>query len=115
MRSTLLLVLAAVGLAACGGGGDDTALGPDAGPPPPDAAPDAGPDLTGPLFAPEHVLDVRIDVAPADWDLIRHQNRSIGDLLGACLMAPFVSPFTYVEATVTVDGTRLERVGLRKK
>ena len=108
---TLLALALALAFAGCGG---DDGLDPglDGGP---DAATDAGPDLTGPLFAPDHVLDVRIDVAPADWDLIRHQNRTISDLLGACLMAPFVSPFTYVEATVTIDGQRLERVGLRKK
>ncbi len=106
-----LIVLLA---AAAGCSGDDGAAGPDAGvdatPPP-----DAGPDLTGPLFDPDHVLDVRIEVAPADWDTIRHQNRSLGDLLGSCLSAPFPSPFTYVEATVTIDGQRLPRVGLRKK
>jgi hypothetical protein len=73
-------------------------------------------DETEQLFDPERVLEIEITLDPADWDLIRHQNRSLLDVLGTgCLDAPAESPFTYVSGTVTVDGTTLESVGIRKK
>ncbi len=115
-RASIVSLLAT--LAACGGGGDDTA-GADGGA---DAAidaappPDAGPDLTGPLFAPDHIVDVSITMAPADWDALRVQTRSIRDMIeGDCLAQPFPSPFTTFSAAVTIDGTHLDQVGIHKK
>lgn len=107
----LLALTLALALVACGEA-DDAPAGPDAGV---DAPVDAGPDLTIPLFDPGRVIEVELTLAPADWELIRHQNRSIGDLVGACLSQPFVSPFTYVPATATIDGQRFGQIGLRKK
>lgn len=101
------LVLAVV--AACGGdpGVDDS---PDAG------LPDAGPDPSEPLFEPSRVIEVAIEMPEASWDEIRTQNRSSDLLIGAdCQAAPFPNPFTTREATVTVDGQRVERAGVRKK
>ena len=100
------LVLALV-LAACG---DDVATGPDA-----DLVPDAGVDLSEPLFDPDHVLEVEIELAVADWDELRVQTRSVGALFGSCLAEPFEDPFTYFPATVTIDGETIEDVGVRKK
>ncbi|HTM21712.1 MAG TPA: CotH kinase family protein [Kofleriaceae bacterium] len=99
-------------LAACGGGGGGTDGGiADAGDPP-----DAYVDLSAPLFEPDHLLDIQIDLADADWDALRLQTRSIFDVLGqSCLEEPPGSPFTYFPATVTIDGEELADVGVRKK
>ena len=91
--------------------------GTDAGSP---AAADAveppPPDPTAALFPSGRVLDVQITMAPADWDALRLQTRSLLDVLGpGCLDAPAGSPFTWFPASVTVDGEVLEQVGLRKK
>jgi len=68
-------------------------------------------------FVPDHVLEVEVTLAPEDWDALRDESRDFFTTLGGadCLDAPFGSPFTYFEATVTVDGETRERVGVRKK
>ncbi|MBL8938845.1 MAG: CotH kinase family protein [Archangium sp.] len=76
---------------------------------------DAG-DPTAPLFDPDHLVEVSIDVAPADWEVLRNQTRDLFTLLsGNCTSQPFPSPFTTFESTVTVDGTRLPRSTVKKK
>src|SRR5690348_12149215 len=57
MRVALVAVWVAATVAACGGGGGED---PDAAGPPPDAYV----DLAGPLFAPDHIVDVSITLAP---------------------------------------------------
>ncbi len=95
-------------LAACGGD-DDGAGGTDAG-----VEPDGG--VAGDPFDADHVLEVEIEMPPADWDALRGETRSVLETLGGdCLAQPFESPFTYREADLTIDGRRFERVGLRKK
>jgi hypothetical protein len=94
----------------CGGGGDDP-WAPDAAGP----SPDAWVDHAGPLYDPARVIDVDITLAAADWDTLRAQTRAISTLFGNCLAMPFADPFTYFEGTVTVDGTTLTEVGVRKK
>ena len=89
-----LAVLASLALSACAAGDPD--------------APGAG-------FDPDRVLAVEIEVAPADWEALRRQTRSWVDLHASCLRAPLPSPYTYVPATVTIDGARVARVGLRKR
>lgn len=113
MRRLALGLSVLATLAACGGGGDDSpAL--DGGL---DAAVDAPePDLTGPLFEPAHLVEVAITMAPADWDALRVQTRSLQELIeGDCLAQPFPSPFTNFAASVTIDGTRLDQVAVHKK
>src|SRR5262245_60327838 len=79
----------------------DAAGVPDAGPPP-----DAWVDEAGPLFDPDHVVDVRIELAAGDWDALRDQTRTIPMLLSTCGQGQFPDPFTYFHAAVTVDGHR---------
>ena len=77
---------------------------------------DAGVDPTEAVFGPARLLQIDIELPEADWDTLRHQTRSLFDVLGPdCLEAPAERPFTWFEATVTVDGERVERVGVRKK
>ncbi|MBW2276207.1 MAG: CotH kinase family protein [Deltaproteobacteria bacterium] len=80
--------------------------------------PDAGAwvDESDKLFDPSEVIEIDIWLEPDDWDLIRHQERSILDIFGVgCLEEPFASPYTYVRGTVEVDGVALSDVGVRKK
>jgi len=110
----------AVLLAACGGdtnppdGGDgDADADADADG---DGDGDADSDESGLLFAPDQVIEVAIELVPADWDALRMQTRNLVTLLGGdCMSEPFGSPFTYFPATVTIDGNRFENVGVRKK
>lgn len=90
------------GSAGAGGGGTTT------------TAPE--PDPSDAIFDPEHVVEVAIDMAPADWDTLRYQSRSLLEMLGpGCDEGPHDSPYTYFPATVTVDGEKLETSAVRKK
>ncbi len=105
--------------AACGGDSatdvadvdvDASALTLDAPPP------DAFVDLAGPLFAPDHVVQVDITMAPADWDALRLQTRTIASVIeGRCLDQPMPSPFTSFTADVAIDGAALPQVAIKKK
>ncbi|MCX5747135.1 MAG: CotH kinase family protein, partial [Proteobacteria bacterium] len=112
MRHTLLVGAIVMGM---GCGGDPTANGvPDAGV---DATPpDAYVDLSGPVFEPDHIVDVAITMAAADWDALRAQTRTVGSVIeGDCLAQPIPSPFTTFAAAITVDGTSFPNVGVKKK
>ncbi len=62
------------------------------------------------------VHDLAITLDPADWDTLRHQSRSMVQLLqGDCLAQPFASPYTYFVAQASFDGEAMGEVGLRKK
>jgi spore coat protein H len=110
-------ILLSLLLGACG---SDASTDPDAGIAEVDANPsaDAGPvpDLTAAMFDPDTVLDIAIEMDPDDWESLRHQTRSILDVLGAsCLEEPPTRPFTYFASTVTVNGDVVTNVGVRKK
>jgi hypothetical protein len=99
-------------VAACGDGGGDDPFAPDATGPPPDAYQ----DFAGPLFDPDHLVEISIDLAPADWDALRAQTRTFASVLeGDCLAAPRPSPFTIYPGSITIDGTRIDNVGVKKK
>jgi hypothetical protein len=87
------VVIIACALAACGGeGGRD------------------------PLFAPDRLLEVAIELAPADWERVRRERRDEAAVLaGDCLSRPFARPFSWARGRVTVLGRTLEAVGVRKK
>jgi len=73
------------------------------------------PDRDG-LFGTDRVQEVVIELDAADWADLRKQTRSMFDVLaGDCMAGPAVSPFTWFEADVTIDGTTYDRVALRKK
>jgi hypothetical protein len=68
-----------------------------------------------PLFGPDHIVAVEIELAADDWESLRTQTRSWIEIYDSCLAEPFASPFSYVPATVTIDGARFEQVGVRKR
>ncbi|MGE4606232.1 MAG: CotH kinase family protein, partial [Myxococcota bacterium] len=75
-----------------------------------------GTDLTPLGFDPERLLEVEITMDPEDYETLRRQDRRVLDTLGgACGLAPPPSPYTFFPATVTVDGSVLTGVGVRKK
>ena len=78
--------------------------------------PDDPLDPTEELFDPDHVLMVELGVDPDDWDEIRYQHRNILEMFtGECQQGPAESPYTYVEATATLDGEVFDAIGIRKK
>lgn len=109
------VILAAAGCDGDPPGGED----PDATMVVDAAPPDAGPDYRDAdwLFDGARVLQVELTLAPADWDTVRLQTRNPMSALGPdiCGLAPSPSPFTYVPASVRIDGEEVAQVGLRKK
>ncbi len=68
------------------------------------------------LFPSDRVLDVQITLAEKDWDTIRNQSRNFFEALQASRKTePVESPYTYVEAKLSIDGVEFPRVGIRKK
>lgn len=107
-----LLAMMLAGATACGGGDDPAAT--DAGVDAPiDAPTDAGVDPSAVLFPRDRLLDVRITLAPADWDTLRNQQP--GPPESTCASQPGVEAYTYFRASVTIDGVTVNDVGVRKK
>ncbi len=75
------------------------------------------PHASDAYFALDRVLDVAIEIAPAAWDSLRDQERTLVDILGGadCLDHPPDDIFTWFKATVRVDGETHTQVGVRKK
>ena len=68
------------------------------------------------LFPVDRVLDVEITLAEQDWDTIRRQSRNLFEVLHEKRrFEPIESPYTYVDARVTIDGVVFPKVGIRKK
>ena len=68
------------------------------------------------IFPTDRVIDVQITVSQRDWDTIRYQGRDFMTALGASRQfKPMERPYTYVEASVSIDGVVFPKVGLRKK
>jgi hypothetical protein len=75
-----------------------------------------GTDLRPLAFNPDALIEVEITMDPADYETLRRQERRLLDTFGgACGLHPPVSPYTFFPATVTVDGSVLTGVGVRKK
>ena len=68
------------------------------------------------LFPSARLLDVQVTMAEGDWEQLRQQRRSFITALAASRQfKPVSSPYTYVPATVTIDGTVFSDVAIRKK
>ncbi|WP_419853685.1 CotH kinase family protein [Candidatus Poriferisodalis sp.] len=87
----------------------------------PDSTPQDGveTDPRDAYFALDRVLDISIEIDVEDWDTLRHQTRTLGDVFAEIeeygLSRPFASIYTWFSATVTVDGQTHADVGVRKK
>lgn len=73
-------------------------------------------DPSGLLFPDDRVIEVAITLAPTDFEALRHQSRTLYDILGAvCDDQPVPDPFTWFHASATIDGHTVTDIGLRKK
>lgn len=104
--------------AACGGKSE--AEGPDAGGADAIVADADAPDAFVPvdpseeLFRPDHILEIDITLAAADWAVLREQS-SIGEPRITCGQQPLERPYTYFPGEITIDGQTISDVGVRKK
>ena len=64
------------------------------------------------LFARQHLLRVDITLPEEDWTALRMQTRSMATALS---LRPGPTPFSYFRGDITVNGTKLSSVGIRKK
>ena len=53
------------------------------------------------LFDPAHLVEVRIKIAEADWDVLTSQGRTFVEALGK---TPMERPFTYFNASAVIAG-----------
>ena len=68
------------------------------------------------IFPTDRVLDIQITVSKQDWNKIRFQTRHFHEVLNASRQfKPPEHPYTYVEASVSIDGVEFPKVGIRKK
>ncbi|MCY3657420.1 MAG: CotH kinase family protein [Caldilineaceae bacterium] len=69
------------------------------------------------LYDLDHVLEVSIDMPPADWDALRLPYRTIADIVGGadCLARPKELIFDWHAADITIDGQAFAQAGVRKK
>ncbi|MAP86232.1 hypothetical protein CMK16_02470 [Candidatus Poribacteria bacterium] len=68
------------------------------------------------VFPTDRVLDVQITIDERDWDTIRYQSLNFFEALQESRKyGPTDSPYTYVEASVSIDGVEFPQVGIRKK
>ena len=76
-------------------------------------------DPSDTYFDLDRVLNIEIEIAPEDWDTLRHQTRTFEDVLAEIeefgLSRPFSDIYTWFSGTVTVDGEKHTEVGVRKK
>ncbi len=68
------------------------------------------------IFPTDRVLDVQITISDENWNTLRYQSRTFQDVLKPSRQfAPPEHPYTYVEASVSIDGVEFPKVGIRKK
>ncbi len=68
------------------------------------------------IFPTDQVIDVQITVSEQDWNTIRYQSRNFMSALNESRQfKPIEHPYTYVEASVSIDGVVFPKVGIRKK
>jgi hypothetical protein len=63
------------------------------------------------LFDPGHLIQVEVTMAPEDWQALRISHRVTGEDFSKIVE----KPYEYYPADVTIDGQRIEKVGIRKK
>ena len=72
-------------------------------------------DPTEAVFSTARLVDVSVQVDPDDWEILRREGRSFAVLAEGCGEPPEEFLYTDFMATATIDGERLQRVGIRKK
>jgi hypothetical protein len=65
------------------------------------------------LFPRDRLLQVDLTVAPADWERLRHEGRTLNEIYSGCFKPAFT--YTTVPAGLVVDGQSFEQVGIRNR
>jgi spore coat protein H len=68
----------------------------------------------GVTYDPSHIVCVQVEMDETDFDAMAAQSRDLLTVVFAC-DEPLVSPYTWFEANILVDGIALDGVGIRKK
>jgi spore coat protein CotH len=63
------------------------------------------------LLAPEHLIEISIELPADEWRALCQQTRDIR----MAFSGQSEDPFTYFKGNVTIDGRKIEGVGIRKK
>ena len=63
------------------------------------------------LFEPDRLIQVEVRMAPEDWQALRISHRVSGEDFSQVAD----NPYQYYRADVTIDGQKLDAVGIRKK
>jgi spore coat protein CotH len=63
------------------------------------------------LFAPNHLIQVEVKMAPEDWQTLRISHRVTGEDFSKIVE----KPYEYYPADVVIDGREIKSVGIRKK
>jgi len=67
-------------------------------------------------FAPDHLLKIDIEMSSSDWSAMRFQGRTKEEIIEQfCDRDLDEDVFDFFPANVTVDGVKMEEVGIRKK
>lgn len=64
------------------------------------------------LYNPQRLLDIQIEMPERDWIEVCGQSRN---LVASLTIPPVDTPFRYFKASVTIDGTRIDNIAVRKK
>ena len=64
------------------------------------------------LFAPDRLVEIRIELPKPDWDKLRVQARNTGAIFSGVVEE---NPYDYFKADLWIDETKIEAVGVRKK
>jgi spore coat protein CotH len=64
------------------------------------------------ILDPRELIEVQIELPEADWQSLCRQTRDIGAVFSG---GSVQSPFTYFKGNVSINGVRIEAVGIRKK
>ncbi len=75
---------------------------------------DGGKDPTASVFLPDHLLKVEIVLAKEDWEKLRYDGRNFNEVT-KCVTGPRLFDYKHFSAEVTIDGTKLSQVDIRKK
>ena len=68
------------------------------------------------LFPKDRLLEVNITISEENWDTLRYQRRTRENALPPSRkFEPPPSPYSYVEADVSIEGVTYKKIGLRKK
>ena len=100
LSSPLVLLCGAAMVSSCGGLAESS---------------DGSADPSERVFSTARLVEVSVEMDPDDLAVLRREGRSLSALAEGCADAPSVFEYTDFMATATIDGERLQRVGVRKK